>query len=83
MKKILALLMITTSLITFTSCKKDTPQKSVVGYWTGKSNTADATSDWHWLVRSNNTVRIYIGVDSAATPIKFEGTYTNTIVLFL
>ncbi|MEO5943077.1 MAG: hypothetical protein ABIP30_01825 [Ferruginibacter sp.] len=78
MKKLLTLLVITIFSVAITSCKKDDAPKTIVGYWTGKSNTADASSDWHWLVRSDKTVRVYIGVDSATATKKFEGTYSNT-----
>jgi len=64
------------------SCHKDkdeTPTPSVVGYWKGNwgGTTGTPTEPWSFLVRSNGTLRIYDGPDTAAAS-KAEGIYALT-----
>lgn len=69
---------ITCNLI-FISCKKESSPEtpSIVGFWKGKWGSSDAypTYGYAALFRSNGTVRIFDGADTA-TAAKAEGTYT-------
>ena len=71
---------IVSSLI-FISCKKEScpaPETpSIVGFWKGKWGSSDAypTNGYAALFRSNGSVRIYDGADTA-TASKAEGLYT-------
>lgn len=67
---LILLLAIVASFIT--ACKEDDPAPSVVGFWSG---TYDGSASWHMLYRSNGTVRVFDGADTA-TAGKAEGTYT-------
>ena len=58
-------------------CKKDNVEKSVVGFWRGQHSPA-AGSDWSWLLKADNTIRVYIGKDTATASPKMDGTYTVT-----
>ena len=63
----------------FISCKKDKGPEapSIVGFWKGKWGFSDAypTHGYAALFRSNGTVRVFDGADTA-TAAKAEGTYT-------
>lgn len=63
----------------FISCKKDKGPEaaSIVGFWKGKWAFSDAypTYGYAALFRSNGTVRIFDGADTA-TAAKAEGVYT-------
>jgi len=59
------------------SCKKDKVEKSVIGFWTGQYSPATG-SEWSWLLKEDNTIRVYIGRDTATASPKMDGTYTVT-----
>lgn len=64
--------------LVFISCKKDKVESpSIVGYWKGKWGGSDAypTYGYAAIFRSNGTVRVFDGADTA-TAAKAEGTYT-------
>jgi hypothetical protein len=69
---------IASSLI-FISCKKDKAPEtpSIVGFWKGKWGSSDAypTYGYAALFRTNGTVRVFDGADTA-TASKAEGTYS-------
>ena len=82
MKKYIRLLIPTMiTILLCNACKKDKEdivlKKTLVGYWKGKSSLA-ANSDWSWLMRADNTMRVYIGADSSRPTSIGEGTYSNT-----
>lgn len=82
-KKLLsALLLICSTPVFFTSCKKDDPAPAPtdpahVGLWKGKygNTTSYPSSSYAMLLRNNGTVRVFDGSDTA-TASKAEGTYT-------
>ncbi|MCP9753232.1 hypothetical protein [Ferruginibacter sp. HRS2-29] len=77
MKNTLILLSVAmTILCCVSSCKKDKVEQTVVGYWKGKY-LGNPNTDWSWVIRANNTVRVYVGPDTSVAS-KYEGTYTNT-----
>lgn len=77
MKNTLILLSVAmTILCSVSSCKKDKVEQTVVGYWKGKY-LGNPNTDWSWVVRTNNTIRICIGSDTTVGN-KYEGTYTTT-----
>jgi hypothetical protein len=68
------------AFIALGACKKSNDSKTITGYWQGQTNASGPfvpASAMSWLVRSDNTLTVYIGPDSA-TATKGTGTYTNT-----
>jgi hypothetical protein len=77
-KGILSLLAL--SLVLIVSCKKDkdeTEKPSIIGLWKGKygSSTSYPNAGYAFLFRTDGTVRVFDGVDTAAAS-KAEGTYS-------
>jgi len=68
-------------IVLATACSKSNNKavqpKSIIGYWSGKYGGAYTypTSGYHFLFRSDGTVRVYDGTDTASSGVA-EGTYT-------
>ncbi len=83
MKSIKFILLISLTISTIYSCKKDKdPAKRTtpVGYWKGLYGigTNPQTLNYSWLFRGNGTVRVYSQSTDTATASKAEGTYNTS-----
>jgi hypothetical protein len=79
MKKNLFFLAIAASfMVMATSCKKDDPKPSIIGFWKGKSGSGDdiPSGPFSILLKSDNTTRFYSGFTDTANVDKFDGTFT-------
>jgi len=77
-QNILVILVIAVAVLT--SCKKDKPSPSVVGFWEGKYGFGGSVPDvgYFFLFRNNGTVRVYADQNDTAKAAKAEGTYIVT-----
>jgi hypothetical protein len=79
MKKNLFFLAIAASfMVMATSCKKDDPKPSIIGFWKGKGGSGDdiPSEPFSILLKSDNTTRFYNGFTDTANVDKFDGTFT-------
>jgi hypothetical protein len=77
MKRINAVLVITTFMLLLVSCKKDqTPPFSATGFWSGFLSSGPVVIDF--LNRPDGTNRVYLlnSNDTATAYSKLDGTYT-------
>jgi hypothetical protein len=81
MKKNLFFLAIAASfMVMATSCKKDDPKPSIIGFWKGKYGNGNdiPTFDYAVLFKSGNKIRVYAGNNADTTlATKFDGTYND------